>query len=216
MEQYLQPTYFLDFEETSIQQFVQDRLAGLEKLEAVVKAYYFVRDEIGYNPYRVGLKREQYRASYILGRKQNYCIPKAVLFAALARAVGVPSRIGLADVVNHLSSERFIQKLGTRIFAFHGFAEVYLDQWIKATPTFDKKLCEKYGAAPLEFDGTADAMFQSYDEKGNRFMEYVKDRGVHADLPFDTIMNGFREFYPHFLKGGIPDGNMIDEKPAAG
>ena len=215
MDEYLQPTYYLDFDHPDVQAFVEENLKGLDPREAVVRAYYYVRDEIGYNPYRVGLKREQYKSSYILGKKQNYCIPKAVLFASLVRAVGVPSRIGLADVVNHLSSERFIEKLGSKVFAFHGFAEVYLDQWLKATPTFDKRLCVKYGVAPLEFDGRSDAMFQSFDEKGNRFMEYVKDRGGHADLPFDTIMQGFREFYPNFVKGGIPDGNMIDEKPAA-
>ncbi len=215
MEEYLQPTYYLDFDHPDVQEFVQSHFGGLNPADAVVRAYYFVRDEIGYNPYRVGLKREQYKSSYILGRKQNYCIPKAVLFASLARAVGVPSRIGLADVVNHLSSQRFIEKLGSKVFAFHGFTEVYLDKWIKATPTFDSKLCVKYGVSPLEFDGQSDAMFQSFDENGNRFMEYVKDRGTHADLPFDTIMQGFREFYPHFLKGGIPEGNMIDEEPAA-
>lgn len=216
MDEYMQPTYYLDYDSQPIQDFVKRNLQGLPAREAAVKIYYFVRDSIGYNPYRVSLNREQYKSSYIIGRKQNYCIPKAVLFCALCRAAGIPSRIGLADVVNHLSSQRFIEKLGSNVFAFHGYAEVYLDDvWIKATPTFDARLCKKYGVSPLEFDGSDDAMFQAYDEKGNRFMEYVKDRGTFADLPYDYIMKGFREFYPNFLKKGIPEGNMIDEEPAA-
>ena len=216
MDEYLKPTYYLDFQSAPIQDFVSEHLRGLSERDAAVKSYYFVRDAIGYNPYRVSVQKEHYRASYIIGKKQNYCIPKAVLFCALARAAGIPSRIGLADVINHLSSERFIEKLGSNVFAFHGFAEVYLDgRWLKATPTFDLKLCKKYGVAPLEFDGNSDAMFQSFDNNGNRFMEYVKDRGTHADLPYEEIMEGFRHFYPNFLQGGIPEGNMIDEKPAA-
>ncbi|MCB1166410.1 MAG: transglutaminase domain-containing protein [Leptospiraceae bacterium] len=208
---YLAPSYYMDFESEPIQDYVRSELAGLSQKEAAIKAYYFVRDHFRYNPYKVGFTPEEYRSSYIMTQKQSFCIPKSVLYCSLMRAVGIPSRLGLADVINHLSSEEFIKKLGSEIFAFHGFAEIYLDGWIKATPVFDSRLCKKFGVAPLDFDAEHDAMFQSFDDHGNQFMEYVKDRGVHADLPFDTIMEGFREFYPNFLTSGKKDGDLMEE-----
>ena len=42
--------------------------------------------------------------SATLARGYGFCVNKAVLLAALARAVGIPARLGFADVRNHLSS----------------------------------------------------------------------------------------------------------------
>ena len=34
-----------------------------------------------------------------------YCVPKAVLLAAVLRAAGVPTRLGFADVRSHVQSD---------------------------------------------------------------------------------------------------------------
>ena len=46
-----------------------------------------------------------YRASYVLEAGRAYCVPKAVLLAAVQRAAGVPTRLGFADVRSHVQSD---------------------------------------------------------------------------------------------------------------
>ena len=85
----------------------------------------------------------------------------------------------------------------TDLFVFHGYTELYLDgAWRKATPAFNRELCARFGVLPLEFDGTADALLHPFDAAGRRHMEYVRDRGVHLDFPFDEMMRVFRAIYP--------------------
>jgi len=69
------------------------------------------------------------------------------------------------------------------------------DRWLKASPAFDEGLCRFFGVPPLVFDGTRDAHVSAYDEDGERAMEYVRDRGVFFDLPFDEIRRAFVEAY---------------------
>src|SRR5215470_17689442 len=55
-------------------------------------------------------------------------------------------------------------------------AQLHLDgRWVKATPLFDRALCERFGVRPLEFDGRADSLFHAFDAAGRRHMEYVRD-----------------------------------------
>ena len=50
------------------------------------------------------------------------------------------------------------------MFYHHGYVELELDgRWVKATPAFDRALCEHFGVLPLEFDGREDSVFQPYD-----------------------------------------------------
>ncbi len=49
---------------------------------------------------------------------------------------------------------------------------------------------------PTEFDGRSDAIFQPYDAKQRRHMEYVKDHGCWSDFPYDRVEADFRAFYP--------------------
>jgi len=126
-----------------------------------------------------------------------FCIPKAVLLAALGRAAGIPTRLGFADVRNHFSSGRLEALLGTNLFVFHGYAEFLLDgRWLKATPAFNRELCERFDVPALEFDGTRHALFQRFDAQGRQQMEYVRERGTFSDLPFTEMLQAFRESYP--------------------
>jgi hypothetical protein len=44
-----------------------------------------------------------------------------------------------------------LEQLGTNVFPFHGYAELYLGgKWVKATPAFDLKMCEKNRIIPVE------------------------------------------------------------------
>jgi len=137
------------------------------------------------------------RASSTLAKGYGFCIPKAVLLAASARVLQIPSRLGFADVKNHLATERLLELMQTDLFVFHGYAELYLEgAWVKATPAFNKSLCARFNVEPLGFDGRNDSVLQQSDQAGNQFMQYVRDRGTFADLPIEEIRTAFLEHYP--------------------
>lgn len=203
LARYLTPTWFLDSDSAAVAALAERAVgAARSAKEKAVRLYYEVRDGIRYDPYAMARDPEAYRASYVAGAPSAYCIPKAVLLAAAARGVGVPARLGFADVRNHLTSEKLRERMGTDLFAFHGYTELYLEgRWVKATPAFNRSLCERFGVLPLEFDGEADSIFHPFDARGERHMEYVRDRGSFADLPFEEIMRVFQEIYPAILEG---------------
>lgn len=162
-----------------------------------VRLYYAVRDGIVYTPYCDFRSRETFRASACLARGSGFCVAKAALLAAAARAVGIPARVGFADVRNHLTTPKLRRLMGSDTFYYHGYTELFLEgKWVKATPAFDRRLCEKFGVRPLEFDGRADSLFHPYDVEGRRHMEYVRDRGPALDVPVDEILETFNRYYP--------------------
>ena len=203
LSQYLQPTYYIDSDASEVIAFARDA-AGNRKtsVEKGVALFYAVRDKIRYDPYRIDLEnRESFKASVIIGKGYGYCVAKAIVLAAVARASGIPGRLGFADVRNHLSTERLRQLMNTDTFIFHGYAELFLDnRWVKATPTFNLSLCEKFGVNPLNFDGRNDSLFHPYDMEGNKHMEYVRDHGHFADVPHERIVAYFREYYPTYFQ----------------
>jgi transglutaminase-like putative cysteine protease len=138
-------------------------------------------------------------------------VPKAVLLAALCRAVGIPACVGFADVRNHLSTERLREHMDTDVFYFHGYTSIYLnDKWVKATPAFNVELCEKFSLHPLEFDGLADSLYHEFDTSGNKHMEYLKDRGEYVDVPFEEMMAIFDEHYPGMVPAQNASADALD------
>ena len=156
---------------------------------------------------------EVYRASSVLAAGRGYCVGKASLYAALCRACGIPARVAFADVKNHLATPRLLERIGTDLFAWHGFTEVLLEgRWIKASPTFNASLCEKLGVKPLEFDGVSDAILQPFDGAGRAFMRYVKFHGAFHDVPAQFLKQEMARLYPKL--GGLT-GNMEQEAAQA-
>jgi hypothetical protein len=98
-----------------------------------------VREAIRYNPYTFSRDPHTLSASFALAAGESYCVPKATSLAACARHCGIPARIGLADVRNHLSTPRLLALLKSDVFAMHGYTELYLNgRWVKATPAFNR------------------------------------------------------------------------------
>lgn len=178
--------------------------------EIAVKLYYAVRDEFLYDPYHVDTTVDGLKASHVIETGRGFCVPKAALLAAAARALGLPARVGYADVRNHLTSKRLLERMGTDLFVFHGYTELWVDgRWVKATPTFNRSLCEKAGVRELEFDGSADSVFHEFDASGRRHMEYVRDRGTYADLPREELLATWREYY-----GSLADSGDVFDRAA--
>jgi transglutaminase-like putative cysteine protease len=199
---YLQPTYHIDSDHPQVRAYALKVTAEASTpVDKAVRLFEAVRDGIRYNPYTFSLESQVYKASETLARGVGFCIPKAVLLTALLRVVGIPTRLRFADVVNHLATPGLIELLQTEVFAFHGYNELYLDgRWVKATATFDTKLCRTMGVEPLAFDGHHDAVFHAFDQEGRKHMEYVKERGHHADLPFEEMIEVFQTIYPHAVE----------------
>ena len=202
MQEYLQPTEFLNYDDESVREFATRNSAGAkDEREKAVKLYYAVRDGFQYNPNILDLRREGLRASDLLKRNRGYCVEKAVLLAASARAVNVPSRLSFYIVRNHIATDKLEKILRKNYLVFHGAAEMFLDgQWLKTTPAFNKKLCKYIGVEPLEFDGSADSIFQEFDKSGNVFMEYLHEYGAFDDLPYQLYLDELNKHYPHIFE----------------
>jgi transglutaminase-like putative cysteine protease len=202
LRKYLQPTFYIDSDARTVIEFSRFHAKGKTDTARAISLFRAVRDEIFYDPYNIVLLPEEFKASVIIGKRKGYCVAKAIALAAVARAAGIPSRVGFADVKNHLSTERLRRLMKTDVFVFHGYSELYLEgRWLKVTPTFNMSLCEKFGVRPLEFDGTSDCLFHEFDRKGNRHMQYVHDHGAYADVPFERIVEELQRHYPEFFPG---------------
>ena len=136
-------------------------------------------------------------ASTITKKTEGHCIDKAILLIACYRALGIPSRIHLAKVSNHIATERLEKVISTNELTPHGLVDVFVnDQWVKCSPAFNKELCDMYNVDVLEFDGTKDSVFQEYNRDDDLFMSYLEDYGSFEDVPLEFIKNNFKENYP--------------------
>jgi transglutaminase-like putative cysteine protease len=199
---HLAATPLIDSDHPAVQTFVREHAVGASPRERAVSLYLAVRDSLRYDPYRIDLSTAGMRASTALQQGFGWCVPKAVALAAVARAAGIPARLGFADVKNHLSTERLRQTMGTDVFVWHGYTELWLDgAWRKATPAFNIGLCDKFGLLPLDFNGVHDSLYHPFDRAGQQHMEYVNQRGTFDDLPLDQIRASFAEVYPGLVSG---------------
>ena len=214
MEQFLSPTEFLDSDHDSVREYAEKNTVGASNdTERAIKLYYAVRDDFQYDPYVLDLRRESLRASKLLTKKRGYCVEKAVLLAAAARSVGIPSRLSFYIVRNHIATEKLAKTLEKDYLVFHGAAEMFLEgKWVKATPAFNRRLCDFLGVDPIEFDGTSDAIFQEYDRKGNIFMEYLHEYGAFDDMPYQMFLDELEKHYPHITNNPrfVTDGLIYD------
>jgi transglutaminase-like putative cysteine protease len=193
----LEPTAFIDSRSDAVRDLVADVTAGsADEHEVAARLFMTIRDRIRYDPYRMPTDPADYQASSVLGAGSGYCIQKSVALTAAARAAGIPSRLGFADVRNHLQSDRLREAMGTDLFIWHGYSTLFVGgRWTKASCAFNAELCERFGVPPLEFDGTHDALLHASTGDGTRYMEYVHERGIYTDLPLRKVLADFRELY---------------------
>jgi transglutaminase-like putative cysteine protease len=201
VDEYLQPGRFIDSDHPEVIAFAErNRGASADLREQAVSLYYAVRDQVRYNPYTFSRDPQTLKASHALSAGESYCVPKALLLAACARHCGIPARIGLADVRNHLATPRLLALLRSEVFAMHGYTELYLaGRWVKATPAFNLALCRVFKVEPLAFDGLSDSVFHPCNQQGERYMEYLQDHGQFAELPLELFFSHLAACYPHFF-----------------
>ena len=203
MSDYLRAGRYVDSAHPAVVAFSREHSNGGSERERAVALYYAVRDKVRYNPFLDFTKTDAFRASAVLEAGQGFCIGKAALLAACARVAGIEARVGFADVKNHLTTPRLAETMGSDLFVYHGYTELRIDgKWVKATPAFNLALCKRFRVKPLEFDGREDSIFHPFDEDDRRHMEYLRDRGVYADVPVEEIQRAFRDAYPKFYRLG--------------
>lgn len=201
-DRYLAPTAHIQSDDPTIVAFAETNCGEGDDIARAVKLYYAVRDGIRYDPYSIQLVPEELGAAKCLERKIGFCIPKAALLTAAARACGIPARVGYADVKNHLATDKLIETMGTDIFIWHGYTDLFLDgRWVKATPVFNIELCDRFKVLPLEFDGREDSLLHPFDAEDRPHMEYLRYQGVFRDVPVEPIIQAFGTTYWRMFDG---------------
>jgi transglutaminase-like putative cysteine protease len=205
-DQYLNATEFINSNDAKVKEYahaiVPESASVKEKVIALYKA---VRDDVFYNPYNLILDPHKISASLTLDRKSGYCVEKSLLLAAVGRVHGIPSRLGFSIVKNHISTDKFVERLKSDKFVFHGYNEFWVDgKWVKCTPAFNAALCEKFGVKPLNFDGEHDSIFQEFTTGGQKYMEYLHEYGQFADFPYDLFVSELKMHYPHLFEKKQP------------
>ncbi len=198
LERCLLPTETIDGDHPDVVAYARTAVEGVgdDPVERAVALYYTVRDGILYDPYLPFHRSECFMASHVLKSGRGFCIGKASLLCAAARACGVPTRLGFATVKNHLASPQLLEFLGSDLFVYHAFVEFHLNgAWVKATPAFNKGLCALHNVAPLEFNGREDSLFHAFNRDKKQFMEYVAYHGSYTDIPVDAIVAEFEKTY---------------------
>jgi transglutaminase-like putative cysteine protease len=189
LETYIRPTAAVDCDHEAVRRVALELTSPFSDEPGKVQAlFYFVRDRIHYNVYMISTKFEDFVASTVLARRKGYCVRKAVLLAALARAAGIPSRLAFARIKNHKVPRELITQTGFDVIPSHGYAQLFLKgRWVNVTPAFDRELCEKSGVPSVEFDGIHDSLLPTTDLLGNPYVEYLGKYEHHADLPFEWL-----------------------------
>lgn len=185
--------------------------------DKVVALYYAVRDGVDYDVYGTDLSRPGLRASTIATTRRGFCLHKSILYAAAVRSIGIESRLVSGLVRNHLASDRLKQLVGGDVF-LHWLTQIRIDrQWLYVTPVFNKLLCKLYRMAPLEFDGTADALYQPFDEQGRQHMEFLGHKAEHDDVHYGRVTEMIRRRHPGMFADAVTvhsGGSLADEAPA--
>ena len=202
---YLKPTFFIDFDCVEIADYAREACRGAyTDQEKAIRLFYAVRDAIKYDLFGYEINPLYMKASNILKKASGYCVSKGLVLCAAARSVGIPARMGFADLINHQTPAKITELLQTDVFAFHGFAEIFLEgKWVKATPSFDLGLCEKSGYYIPEFDGIHDTTYPAYTLSGEKHMEYIHYYGSFPDLPVYDLLDSVKKHYPHFFSNGM-------------
>lgn len=198
----LGPTRFIDCDHPSIIEKVRALdVADLPAPERAVRLFWFVRDRISYE-FKAKLKEEEYIASNVLAAGMGFCVQKAVLLCALARAAGIPAALVLTNLRDHTLPEKLREGMRTDVLYYHGLTAFHLDgRWLKADASLTAELVARKGYRLVEFDGHHDALLAPTTETGEPHSQYIAVHGMFADLPFAAMIGAFQEGY----RGGDPE-----------
>lgn len=210
-DNYQNPTYLVDSDAELIRKKAENLVKDPNnKNKSAINLFYFVRDRIKYNPYNIVLDIESFKATVTLQRGYGFCVSKAILLAALARSIGLPTRVRFADIINHQLPEKLLDLIKDHTIYYHGFCEFFLGgKWVVVTPAFDREMCEETGLRTVEFDGKNSAVFHKKDLKGRPHINYLKYHKPSDLLPLAGIRRRYRGAYNYEV---AREGEESDEQ----
>lgn len=186
LEKCLLSSYTINSDDSSIietaERITQSCTGDIGKAIALFE---FVRDSITYSVFMISAFEEDFIASKVLAWGKGYCVQKSILLAALSRAVGIPARLGFADIRNHRVPQHILEQIHTNVFYGHCYTQFFLNEkWVGATSNFGKDMCLRNGLPVVEFDGIHDAMFSEKDLAGRPYIEYITRYAPQQNLDF--------------------------------
>jgi hypothetical protein len=197
MEKFLRATFFIESDNVKVREQAHNlgRYCD-DDYERAVRLFRFVRDGISYSLHGSPLEKERYRASATLTRGYGFCIQKAVLLAAMLRAVSIPAALIFANIRNQLISEAISEPMRSDTFIYHCYNNIFLGgKWVKAVCAFDQEICKRLNVPLVEFTGREDAIFPTALADGRKFVTYLRHRGIYDDVPFEEMMSEWGRFY---------------------
>ena len=189
MNNYLQTTKILDFQNPEIQQLIQQKQwSELSEFHKIGEVYDFVQNELvfGYN------QSDELKASEILKDGYGQCNTKGTVFMALLRAINIPCRF------HGFTIEKQLQKGAITGFAYwlapkniiHSWVEIYFnEQWVNLEGfILDKKYLnnvqKKFSNIKGDFSGygiaTTSLKNPKIDWKGEN--TYIQKEGINIDF----------------------------------
>jgi len=211
LEVYLRPGKYVDSDSPTIRKKAEEITRGCATdTEKAVAIHRHVRDL----PFDIGggfemLLAGRGRASDLVREGRGFCMHKAVGFAALCRACGIPARIGL-EIVECLDKpfhpEKIRKMYGRRPQPWHSAGEVYLDgRWIVADCTVDREQGERCGREVPDFDGINDLPTVEGP--------VLKQRGNAPDMP-EPVVDRHRNAAKTFFRYMEADGELPEVSDA--
>ncbi len=163
--------------------------------EAAARLFALARDRVAYDMLAPFDALDDFLAPATLARGRGFCMHKAALLCTLARAAGIPARLGLVDIRNHLLPEELLGLAPDRTLRGHCYVEWWLGgRWLVATPDFERELCARKGWRLVEFAPGRDALLPASDLAGRPHVEYLAHHGWHLGVPLAQFRHLNREF----------------------
>lgn len=183
-----------------------DELAAdaADDANAVRAMFDYVRDEIVYHMAPAVTERQDWRASDTVQRGYGFCHQKAVVLAALVRARGIPSALGMETLLDHKIPPHLVELIGSQELSPHGYTLVFVNgRWQRVDASLDSTLCAAKGYRVVEYAPGSDQLLPATDVSGKPHFDHVRPLGEWSDLP-DEIVSDVLEL------GYLRDAGFVD------
>jgi transglutaminase-like putative cysteine protease len=190
LEQFLVPAPGIQCDHPEVRALARQIAQGsANETEAAGRLFAFVRDTVRYSVRVNFWELDQFLALNTLARGHGFCVQKSALLTALARSLGIPARLGFADIHNHQIRGPLAEAVPDGIIYHHCFTEWWVGgAWRKATPSFDAGLTRELGWRLVEFAPDRDLLLPASDLAGQPHISYLAYHGWRLGVPLEEFL----------------------------
>lgn len=182
---FLGATDVIDSDSKAVRSLAEE-IAGdaVDEPSRVKMLFDWVRDEIRYDMGPVLSDRRDWTASLTVQRGYGFCQQKAVLLAALLRALGIPAGIGIESLLDHMIPPHFAEHMGGQEIPLHAYTTAFADgHWQRIDASLDRALCERKGYRLVEYAAGDDQLLPRTDVAGHPHFDHLGELGQWANVP---------------------------------